>query len=469
MRVQQLQTQKPLQILLMTFFSKIAQKIENKIIKTNKSFQEYLNYPNENSFFISPTTDNEIKNIIQSLSAKKASGPCSIPVIVLKSIIDIISKPLSNLINMSFTTGMFPDILKSSEIIPIHKKGDTTTCNNYRPISLLSNLSKIFEKLMHTRIYNFLNKFNCIYELQFGFRNKHSTNHALIQITEKIRKAVDDNNFACGVFVDLQKAFDTVNHQILLDKLKYYGIRGTPLSWFATFLQNRIQSVNINGHLSNKTLVTHGVPQGSVLGPLLFLLYINDLNTAIKHSTVHHFADDTNMLLINKSLKTINKNINHDMTLLCTWLKANKISLNTSKTEILIFRTKNKIITKKLNFRISGQKIIPSKSVKYLGLIIDEHLSWDSHIHILKAKLNRAVGMLAKIRHYVPHTTIKSIYFSIFSSHLTYGSQIWCQTTNNKTNNLSLLQNKAIRIINFKQRDINTNPLYHQNNILKLP
>ena len=143
---------------------------------------------------------------------------------------------------MSFTTGMFPDILKSSEIIPIHKKGDTTTCNNYRSISLLSNLSKIFEKLMHTRIYNFLNKFNCIYELQFGFRNKHSTNHALIQITEKIRKAVDDNNFACGVFVDLQKAFDTVNHQILLDKLKYYGIRGTPLSWFATFFtkQNTI-------------------------------------------------------------------------------------------------------------------------------------------------------------------------------------------------------------------------------------
>ena len=407
------------------FFGSIAQKVENNIITTHKSFTDYLKTPNEKSLFLTPTTANEIKNIINELNSKKTSGPGSIPTEILKLTNNIISKPLSEIINLSFESGIFPSMLKCSKIIPIYKKGENTSINSYRPISLLSNISKIIEKLIHSRTYSFLNKYKCIYDLQFGFRNRHSTNHALIQITEKIRKAEDDNNFACGVFVDLQKAFDTVNHNILLQKLKYYGIRGTPLAWFTSFLQQRTQTVSINGDLSEKLTVTHGVPQGSVLGPLLFLLYINDLHLAIQHSVIHHFADDTNMLLVGKSLKKIKKYINHDMSLLCHWLKANKLSLNTSKTEIILFRSQHKQINKKLNFRLSGQKIKLSKSVKYLGLILDEYLTWESHINFLKAKLSRSVGMLAKIRHYVPQETLKTIFFAIFNSHISYGAQIW--------------------------------------------
>ena len=164
---------------------------------------------------------------------------------------------------------------------------------------------------MHSRLSEFLKRFNCIYKFQFGFRNNHSTNHALIQITEKIRQAIDSNSLACGVFIDLQKAFDTVNHKILLDKLQYYGIRGTSLSWFKTFLENRRQVVTISGTSSTERFITHGVPQGSVLGPLLFLLYINDLNESISHSTTYHFADDTSLLLVDKSIKKIKKLINH--------------------------------------------------------------------------------------------------------------------------------------------------------------
>ena len=451
------------------FFGSIAQKIENNIITTHKSFTDYLKTPNEKSLFLTPTTANDIKNIINELNSKKTSGPGSIPTEILKLTNNIISKPLSEIINLSFESGIFPSILKCSKIIPIYKKGENTSINSYRPISQLSNISKIIEKLIHSRTYSFLNKYKCIYDLQFGFRNRHSTNHALIQITEKIRKAVDDNNFACGVFVDLQKAFDTVNHNILLQKLKYYGIRGTPLAWFTSFLQQRTQTVSINGDLSEKLTVTHGVPQGSVLGPLLFLLYINDLHLAIQHSVIHHFADDTNMLLVGKSLKKIKKYINHDMSLLCHWLKANKLSLNTSKTEIILFRSQHKQINKKLNFRLSGQKIKLSKSVKYLGLILDEYLTWESHINILKAKLSRSVGMLAKIRHYVPQETLKTIFFAIFNSHISYGAQIWSQETNYKSKCLSQLQDKAIRIINFKTRNDNVNSLYHLNNMLKLP
>ena len=187
--------------------------------------------------------------------------------------------------------------------------------NNYRPISILSNLSKILEKLkcIHESTTSWIK--TTVYDLQFGFRNKHSTNHALIHITETIRSAIDNKQFACGVFIDLQKAFGTVNHAILIGKLRYYGIRGTELSWFTTFIQDRSHTVSINGNSSNKIITTHGVPQGSVLGPLLFLLYINDLHEAIQHSIVLHFADDTNILTLNPSLKQLNRHINHDLSL----------------------------------------------------------------------------------------------------------------------------------------------------------
>ena len=165
---------------------------------------------------------------------------------------------------------------------------------NYRPISLLSNINKIFEKLVHERLYCFLEMHECIYELQFGFRAKHSTNHALMSLTEMVRNALDNSNFACGIFVDFQKAFDTVDHEILLQKLEHYGIRGLANKWFKSYLSNRKQYVSVNGFHSKTLPMDYGVPQGSVLGPLLFLIYINDLHNAIRHSIVHHFADDTN-------------------------------------------------------------------------------------------------------------------------------------------------------------------------------
>ena len=311
----------------------------------------------------------------------KGLGPNSLPTSLLKLTEKVISKPLSIIINNSFEHGEFPDIFKIAKVIPVYKKGSKLDRTNYRPISLLSNISKIFEKLMHTRLYGFLNKFNRLYKYQFGFRNKHSTTHALINITEAIRKALDEKSFACGVFVDLQKAFDTVNHDILLTKLNYHGVRGIALKWFNSYLTNRSQFVSINDKLSIIRLMNCGVPQGSILGPLLFLVYINDLHECIVHSTAYHFADDINLLLINNSLKKLNKHINHDLSNLVQWLRANKISLNTKKTELILSKSKKTNISKYLNFRIGGQRISPSKTIKYLGIKIDEHLSFLPHIN----------------------------------------------------------------------------------------
>ena len=224
-------------------------------------------------------------------------------------------------------------------------------------------------------VFSFLEKHKCIYDLQFGFRSGHSTNHALLDLTEAIRKAIDDNTYAVGVFIDLQKAFDTVDHEILLKKLFHYGIRGTANSWFASYLSNRKQFVVINGHESSMKFMNYGVPQGSVLGPLLFLIYINDLHNAIKYSTTRHFADDTCLLISNTSLKQLKKHLNLDLKFLTAWLKANKISLNASKTEILIFKHPNKPINYDPKISLDGKRIYPSKYVKYLGILIDANLN----------------------------------------------------------------------------------------------
>ena len=420
------------------------------------------------NFLFRSVDKTEISIIIDSLENNKATGPHSIPTEILKIIKFNICHPLKEIINLSFATGISPDKIKIAKVIPIFKNiGEQLLVFNYRPISLLSNVNKIFEKLVYARLYSFLNLHNCIYELQFGFRAKHSTNHALFSLTEMIREALDSSNFACGIFIDLQKAFDTVDHQILLKKMEHYGIRGLANNWFKSYLTNRQQFVSINGFNSSKQTMKYGVPQGSVLGPLLFLIYINDLHQAILFSNVHHFADDTNLLVVGKTLKKIQKQINIDLKFLCKWLKANKISLNASKTELIIFRDPKKKSCHELKIKIDGKKLIPSKFVKYLGIFIDSHLNWHTQETAVSTKLSRAIGMLYKIRHFVDHATLRMIYYGIFSSILMYGCQIWGQN-NSITNKLQILQNKALRAINFKPSRASASPLFKTCKILKL-
>ena len=251
------------------------------------------------------------------------------------------------------------------------KKGSRLIVLNYRPISLLSNLNKIFEKIVYKRIYSFIELSECLYNLQFGFRADHSTTHALINTREKVRAALDQNKVSCGIFVDLQKAFDTVNHEILLDKLNYYGFRGVSNTWFRSYLLDRKQKVCINGFESQIKPVHHGVPQGSVLGPILFLLYINDLHKCIKFSENYHFADDTNLLSIS-DYKTLQNNINCDLKSLHKWLLANKISLNKDKTELIFFHKVRTKIPIDIKIKMNGLRLCHSNRIKYLGIYIDE-------------------------------------------------------------------------------------------------
>ena len=343
--------------------------------------------------FLTETDTEEIMTLIKRFNVNKATGPCSIPPKILNMISESIAKPIVTIANLSFSTGVHPERLKVAKVIPIYKSGSKMLTSNFRPISLLSNLNKILEKLMFKRVYSFLEKENIIYNNQFGFRPKHSTNHALISITEQIKEALDNGQYACGVFVDFQKAFDTVNHEILLKKLYRYGIRGSTFNWFKSYLTDRLQFVSILGFDSDKKSIIHGVPQGSVLGPLLFLLYINDLHNAIKHSSTYLFADDTHLLQINRNLKRLQRNTNADLKYLYLWLLANKISLNKTKTELIYFRKPNTTIPFN-KIKINGLKLYPSKSVKYLGIYLDEHLNGSAHMEVLIPKLRRANGMI---------------------------------------------------------------------------
>ena len=444
----------------------IAAKTKSKINHSHKHFSDYLNNRTAESFFLAPTTQDEIGDIITSLNSNKSIGPNSIPFKILKLLKNEISSALSDIYNISFSTGVFPSILKVAKVIPIHKKESKLDCCNYRPISLLPNIEKILEKLMYNRLYKFFNDNQLIYQLQFGFRQNYSTSHALINLTEDIRDNLDKGNIGCGIFVDLQKAFDTVDHEILLSKLSYYGVRGITNLWFKSYLSDRRQYVSINGYTSNYSFVKHGVPQGSVLGPLLFLIYINDLNNAIKFCKVHHFADDTNLLHFNKSVNKLNKLVILDMKNLATWLNANKISLNVQKTELVLFKNKRKKLENPIKIKLSGKWLYPTDNVRYLGIKIDENLNWKQHIEHILTKLNRANALLFKIRNFVKPKTLRTIYFAIFESHLNHANLVWGQNVN-AMQRISTLQKKAIRIISHQQRNCHSSPFFKENDIIK--
>ena len=295
--------------ILNNFFVKIADNITRNMPRTPKSPLDYITNTNQNSIFLSPVTYIEVEEIILNLDPSKSVGPHSIPIYLLKILGPHISEALAKLVNQSLLEGIFPSKLKLAKVISLYKKDDPEIASNYRPISLLPLFSKLYERLMYRRLYSFLIYHKIIYPLQFGFQKNHSVEHTLISMTEVVRSTLDNKKYGCGIFIDLQKAFDTVNHNILLSKLECYGIRGNALRWFDSYLSDRTQYVSNNGTNSDCMNVTCGVPQGSVLGPLLFLMFINDLPNVSRKLKFYLFADDTNIYGIRKLLINLLKQL----------------------------------------------------------------------------------------------------------------------------------------------------------------
>jgi hypothetical protein len=450
------------------YFSSVGNSIDSRIRNAPKSFRDYMPSCANDSLYLKPTDRTEIFEIISSLITSTATGPHSIPTKILKIGSSLLAAPISLIVNQSFKEGIFPDALKLAKVIPVYKSGSKEICSNYRPISLLSNLSKIIEKATYTRLYEFFERSHFIYDLQFGFRKHHSTEHALLNLTSHVYDIMDRGDFACGLFLDLQKAFDTVNYKILLQKLEVYGVRGVCLSWFSSYLNGRKQYVAVDDAISNASFVNVGVPQGSILGPLLFLIYINDFHRCLSSGIAQHFADDTVIVFNNSSLNKMKSSMSCVITKIEDWLCANRLSLNAAKTEILLFRPNNKSCSVNFNLKILNKRIFLSNKVKYLGVVLDSRLSWRCHLSELAKKLSRANGLLLKIRYFVDAHTIKSLYYSLFHSHMTYGCLTWGVTCNKNLKRISNLQRRAIRIITFSCYGDPTSNSFSHLKILKL-
>ena len=463
--------QKQMANIFNNYFVNIGLDIEKKISKVKSgNINDYINNINcDKTLFLVPVVSHEIAKVIDSLDINKSTGPNSIPVFIIKILKPFFSDWLAKLINLSFETSVFPDILKVAKVIPIHKKNSKLDHVNYRPISLLSVFSKIYEKILYKRIYGFLSINNLFYEKQYGFRSRHSTNHALISVTEKIKSLLDNGKFVAGVFIDLEKAFDTVNHKYLCEKLKNYGLRGNINLLIKSYLTDRKQFVSINGFDSEIKYVKCGVPQGSSLGPLLFLIYINDFRYSLVKSDCGHFADDTFIMYSSNKLKTIETVLNHELKLASNWLKINKLSLNKDKTKLIIFHSKRKYIDKlNLSIKIDGHRIPVVDKVNYLGMFLDEHLSWEFHINQLSTKLSRGNGILSKLRYYVPQNTLIQVYYAIFHSYLYYGCAIWGQAIEKYLDIIRILQKKCVRIMTFAEFRSHSTPIFQTLGLIKL-
>ena len=359
--VLQADNNEPSQMDIAEAFNDHFTSVAKDIIRTLPPSEEIKISRVDKSMFLFPANDQEILEIIQNLENKSSSGDDYISNLIIKSASTIIAPYLTGLVNKSMNQGVFPDKLKNAKVIPLFKEGSKTDVNNYRPISLLKIWSKIFERVMYNRMYHFMEHFSLLYNKQFGFRAKHSTIDALVDLTENVRSRSCKK--VIGFFLDLKKAFDTLDHSILLSKLERLGFRGNCLAWLTSYLTDRFQRVEVNGVSSQWRKIEHGVPQGSILGPLLFLIYINDLPTACPDIKVLLFADDTGLMAVDEQIEYLDSNL----LMLGKWLIANKLALNLSKT----VQMNLKHSASKDYFIFNSCPILVKPVCKYLGVYVD--------------------------------------------------------------------------------------------------
>ena len=383
--------------------------------------------------------------------------------------------PLCHVYNLSLQTGIIPQELKTSRVVPIFKSGDEDSFNNYRPISLLSSFNKLLEKIVAKQMLGFINKHKILYNLQFGFRKKHNTIHPVLYFLDKIFKGFNQHEpeYTIAVFLDLKKAFDTTSHSILLEKLEHYGFRDLAHLWFTNYLKNRTQVVTVNGEDSHQEIITMGVPQGSVLGPILFLLYINCLPNSVQFLSLL-FADDTTFQMSSPNIIDLFKQTNTELGKASEWFLSNQLTLNVSKTKYMIFCPKNKNInlqnfeiklgTEKIE-RIGSDKKV--KSFKFVGINIDDNLSWKEHISKMKSKLAYIGLQISKVKHTLPKDALLTVYNSLFRPHLEFGILLWGNSNKKYLKGVMNSQKKCIRNIANKNFNSHTDPIFKSLNILK--
>ena len=434
---------------------------------TNYNIKNQNNYP---TIFLDPVDAGEIFKELMNLPNKYSSGLDEIPVYVLKFVALFISNPLENIINESFITHIFPSDLKKAKLVPVYKKGDRQCIANYRPISLLPAVSKVIEKVINARLVQHLSVFHILSNNQFGFRPNRSCEMAIFKAISYITDQIDKNKKVSGLYFDLSRAFDTVDHKLLLNKLNSYGIRGAAACLIESYLSGRQQTVcisrNGNQYYSNTTEIRQGVPQGSVLGPLLFLLYVNELGSDLGGGVVCQFADDTSVILADASVAGLSRDCSGTAEMMCRWCTDNHLTLNSDKTGLILFN-KTPLGSESLLVRLNGKSIPSVNHIKFLGLHLDPTLDWEHHISILKSKLNSLCFIVRRLRDVVSRETLKLFYFGQIQSIIAYGICFW--GSSKRALGIFRMQKRIIRCIFNLHPRTSCGPYFNQFGVLTVP
>ena len=466
------------------YFTTIGPELANSLDTTGKpTFSSYLGPQVSSRFSFRTTTTEEITKLINNLPNKRSAGVDGISSVLLRNINSIIAPALSIAINQSLHSGIFPSHLKIAKVIPLYKnKGSPNSFGDYRPISLLNVISKIYERAVYNQLYEYFTLNHLLYSSQYGFRTKHSTEDAAIELIDGINEQLDKDPYdqVLAVFLDLSKAFDTIDHDILFKKLEHYGVLGAPLQWLRSYLTDRKQFIHYDDVHSELLSILVGVPQGSVLGPLLFLIYINDATNASSALKFIHFADDTSLaqnvsffISENLSHSQTERRINAELSRVYDWLCVNKLSLNVSKTRCMLFKhPKIPSVHQTYNLEINNEKIKCVKEFNFLGLILDEHLSWKPHVKKVRSKVCQTIGVIKRVRNILPLAGLKALYNSLVLPHLNNGLKLWGQDlqteTHAKQHAAFIIQKRAIRVITRNKFFAHTSPLFKENNLLKI-
>ena len=442
------------------YFTQVAESRKQNVKFLRKPEQFLVDINIESTFEFSQVSECDIESSLQSIPSNKATGLDALPCVTLKSSLPFIVKPLTHIVNMSLKGGIVPSEWKRAKITPLLKGGEQTNPMNYRPISVLCVLSKVLEKIVFKQVYKHLENNDILISSQYGFRPNYSTALALFELTENIRKAIDTGHVVALVTKDLGKAFDMLSHDILIRKLKYYGFSDTVIKWFSDYFHLRRQVTTVNGNESTASYVKHGVPQGSILGPLLFILYLNDLPRVVKHCKISLYADDTCVYIASKDPQQLEEMLNEDLSSMCKWFSHNELLLNAKKCKLILFGTKKTVKKfQNINIHIDGCKLEIVDEFKYLGVILDKHLTWGPQLENVKTKILRNFHVLRRTRPFIDKNIAIVLYNTMVQSYLDYCNVVWLNLNSRQVKQLQTLQNRALRLV------LNVDNRYHRRNL----